>query len=636
MKSMKKTIMACVAFLLLLCGCSSAKAEQEYPTYFQPAVTQLEAAFEEWGENQKGQPFYDFFEPAFRDFGLSCVGSAKDGIFRCCKGGACWVFDLSEQYNAVAGEEEYYWWNPVAIYQAEGEERVYISWSASGTPPTDDTPQFLLLSFPAGRPWEREARFFQKPPIGGEGFWEPSCCLVGDDFYFMDWSDTIAFNMQTGELRDIYPKLGVVGNCAVRFMGEKDLEHTGINGFLYEQDGVEVYCAYVDDDWDEMEGYVFVAFQDGEPIACMGADVSGEALRIEMIEVDESGAGGGINDEMIVQIEAAWDYVDVEIPNLPKGAVVHVITEKGVYYETVKGTENSEAEQTLEKEFHFLDYSGNDQILLHKKVSYAYNYTTMKAGDHMILCDSTGEGIEVIRLSSEGDIETLFTQTSPRVPNIQSHGRYVASIRHNDTADSDMMEHTLVLRDTVSGVEKVIYSALMDYQKGIGEIVGCVSMNDETVCFTLNKGYGDKESETTLCLYDIGSEEIVGEIPLRTRAYYAAYGGAEAGLLLSGMTGFKAGSVGRIEDGAYVEMSKIPLISTSIMIQDGIYTEGGYYFTTYHAAYYWDTRANKVYVYDYQWAENKKSRVSLSENGVAYVLRDGERTVIRTMSVNRD
>ena len=322
---MKKIVMALVILSLLLCGCSAGKEERqeetrqeetrqeetrreegrqeetrqeetrheespEYPAYFRPAVTQLEAAFVEYDGNRDkgGVTFSDYFEPAFRDFGLSCVGEAKNGIFRCCKGGACWIFDLSEQYDSVEGEEEYYWWMPVAIYHVEEQNRVYISWSVCGTRrPAEDSPQFLLLSFPAGKPWEREARFFQQPPVSkGAGFWGPNCCLVGDDFYFSDKTTTVAFNMQTGELGDLYPKLDVVTHYAVKFMEDDDIETMVNNGFLYEQDGVEVYCVYV---LDEKEGYVFVAFKDGEPIDCMGADVAGDALDIEMIELDESG-----------------------------------------------------------------------------------------------------------------------------------------------------------------------------------------------------------------------------------------------------------------------------------------------------------------------------------------------------------
>lgn len=289
---MKKIILTLGILSLLLCGCSMGEETQqveklEYPVYFQPAVTELKTSLAKW--NREGSdPFSEVFEPAFRDFGLSCVGSEHDGIFRCCKGGACWLFDLSEneQYIGGEGEGEIWDWFPVAIYHVEEQDRVYISWSRIGEHPSEYAPQFLLLSFPAGKPWEREAKFFQKPSLyADQGFWGPNCCLVGDDFYFMDGSDTVAFNMQTGELHDLYPKLNVVRRCANRFRGDTDCSMYNV-GFLYEQDGVEVYCAYVSD---EMEGYVFVAFQDGEPIAGMRADVSGEDLRIEMIEVDESG-----------------------------------------------------------------------------------------------------------------------------------------------------------------------------------------------------------------------------------------------------------------------------------------------------------------------------------------------------------
>jgi hypothetical protein len=214
----------------------------------------------------------------------------------------------------------------------------------------------------------------------------------------------------------------------------------------------------------------------------------------------------------------------------------------------------------------------------------------------------------------------------------------MVSIRNNFAEDSNMYENILILQNTENNEEKIIYSALWDNERAIGEDIGCVSINNETVCFTLNKCYEDVESEHVLLLYDISKEEIVEEIPLQTGAYYAAYGGDKAGLLLSETDDFtyieEAGSMGYIEDGTYVETAKIPMISASNMIRNGIYVGDGYYFTTYKAAYYWDTKKNKIYVYDYQWIENRKSKISLSEDGLNYVISDGDRTFIRTVSVN--
>lgn len=345
-------------------------------------------------------------------------------------------------------------------------------------------------------------------------------------------------------------------------------------------------------------------------------------------------AGCGNKNTLIVQEKEAWDYVDVKISGIPENAYVCAVASNGIYYEVENSTDYSGAEPTSEYEFHFLDYSGNDRMLLQKSNMNTYNIINI--GDNMLLCDVTVDGMEIIKFSSDGNIETLFTQNAPQFPFIQSYENYVVSIRNNFAEDFVMYENTLILQDTEKNEEKVIYRALWNNEKARGEDIGCVSINDETVCFTLNKFYEGKEKEYILCLYDIDKEKIVEEIVLPTRVYYAAYGGDKGGLLLSETDDYEfieeAGSIGYIKDDVFVETAKIPLISASNMINDGSYTGSGYYFTTYKTAYYWDTKANKIYVYDYQWDERRGS-IFPTENGLKFVVDDGDSTFIRTVSV---
>lgn len=345
--------------------------------------------------------------------------------------------------------------------------------------------------------------------------------------------------------------------------------------------------------------------------------------------------GCGTNDEPIVQEKDAWNYEDVEILGIPEDASIYGITSEGIYYKLNNSIDYSTEEPTSENEFHFLDLSGNDRMILKK--SDMNTWSIRNAGDNMILCNATEDGMEVIKLSPEGNAEILFSQNAPQFPFIQTYEQYMVSIRNNFVEDSNMYENILILRDTEKDEEKVIYRVLWDNEKAVGEDLGCVSMNNETVCFTLNKYYEDKESEHILLLYDIGEEEIVERIPLQRRVYYAAYGGEESGLLLSETDDHmyleEAGSIGYIEDSTYVETGKVPLISASNMIRKGNYVGNGYFFTTYDAAYYGDTKANKIYVYDYEWIDNNKSAIMLSGNGVSYVISDGDSTFIRTMTV---
>lgn len=338
--------------------------------------------------------------------------------------------------------------------------------------------------------------------------------------------------------------------------------------------------------------------------------------------------------EKIVQEKEAWDYTDVKISGIPENAMVCTVGTEGIYYVIENSTDYSGVEPTAEIEFHFLDYSGNDRMLLQKK--HVNTYNLMNVDNHMIFCNVTEEGMEIIELSPEGNVETLFTQNAPQFPFMQSFQQYMVSIRNN-FVDNNMYENALVLRDMEKKEEKVIYRVLWDNEKGIGEDLGCVSMSNDTICFTVNKCNENNENEYILFLYDIESEEIMKEVSLPTRAYYAAYGKENGKLFLSQTNDStymeEAGAVGDIKNGTFVENAKIPFISASNMIREGRYIGNGYYFTTYDAAYYWDTKTGTIFVYDYQWRENSISRMLLTEDGLKYLVSGGDDTFVRTLFV---
>ncbi len=347
--------------------------------------------------------------------------------------------------------------------------------------------------------------------------------------------------------------------------------------------------------------------------------------------------GCGNQNTLIVQEKESWDYIDVEISGIPENADIYAIASNGVYYKIQNNTDYSNWEPRSENEFHFMDFSGNDRMLI--QISDMNAYSIKNAGDHMILCNMTEDGIEVIMFSPDGENKTLFSQNAVQFPFIQSYKNYVVSIRNNFVENSHMYENALILQDIEKNEEKVIYSAIWDNEKARGEDLGCVSINNKTVCFTLNRHYEGMEKEYILFLYDIEKEEIIEEIPLPTCVYYAAYEGDKAGLFLSETDDYEyieeAGSIGYIKNDVYTETAKIPLISASNRIRRGIYNDAGYYFTTAESAYFWNTKENKIYVYDYAWDENKieKFQTFPTENGINYVIKNGDSTFVRTVSV---
>lgn len=345
--------------------------------------------------------------------------------------------------------------------------------------------------------------------------------------------------------------------------------------------------------------------------------------------------GCGKEEIPIVQEQEAWKCEDIEISGLPENAFVCDIVSNGIYYEIELDVDYSREEPATVNEYHFLDFWGNDRVILQK--SDMNTYSIAQNGEDMLLCNTTEEGMEVLTLSQDGSVKTVFLQNAPQFPFIQTYGQYMVSIRNNFVDDTKKYENKLVLLDKEKDKETIIYCTMWDNERAVGEDLGCVSMDDKTVCFTLNRHYDNKKSEFILFVYDISADKIVKEIPLRTQAYYAAYGKEQNSLLLSEtdeMTYMEeAGALGYIKDGAFVEQEKIPLISASNMIRDGAYTGKGYYFTTYKAAYYWNVKTNKIYVYDYEWCKDKEYKMLPTGEGLKFIVTDANRTFVRTLSV---
>lgn len=343
--------------------------------------------------------------------------------------------------------------------------------------------------------------------------------------------------------------------------------------------------------------------------------------------------GCGKEEIPIVQEQEAWKCENIEISGLPENAFVCDIVSNGIYYEIELDVDYSREEPATVNEYHFLDFWGNDRVILQK--SDMNTYSIAQNGEDMLLCNTTEEGMEVLTLSQDGSVKTVFRQNAPQFPFIQTYGQYMVSIRNNFIDDTGKYENTLVLLDKEKDEETVLYRAVWDNERAVGEDLGCVSMDDKTVCFTVNKTSEDKKSEFELFVYDILSGENIEEISLPKRAYYAAYGKEQNSLLLSETDDTvymeEAGVLGHIEEDTFVEQEKIPLISASNMIRDGAYTGEGYYFTTYKAAYYWDVKTGRIYVYDYQWQKDSTGRMIPTSKGIKFVAAEENGTFVRTL-----
>ena len=84
-------------------------------------------------------------------------------------------------------------------------------------------------------------------------------------------------------------------------------------------------------------------------------------------------------------------------------------------------------------------------------------YNTKSVGDNMLLCNVTEDGMEIIQLSPDGNIQPLFHQNAPQFPFNQTCEQYMVSIRNHFVEDSHMYENILILEDMEKKEENMLF-----------------------------------------------------------------------------------------------------------------------------------------------------------------------------------
>lgn len=320
-----------------------------------------------------------------------------------------------------------------------------------------------------------------------------------------------------------------------------------------------------------------------------------------------------------------WEVTDIELNNLPQDTNTYVasVTDKGVYYFRDLADAKS---LYFDAEWHFLTFSGED-ILVYKEASVSC-YTLTKNGTKLIVAISIDHdmGTKVLELSPDGNTRELFQQNSPQFPFISASDNLIASIRNNYQTNEKLYDNTLVLTNTSTGTETIIYQTTQQIDSLIGEDILSVCLVDQNIIFTVKETLID-ESQYWLFTYNITKEKITDKIPLEQNALYAVRMGNTAIMSFDN----EMGSIGEIVDDHYQEKSKIPLMSSANLIRNSVYTPEGIYISCYLSEYFWDTNTNEIYVYDVKpiYTEGRTT----TKKGIQYIIREGNEAFVRTLSV---
>lgn len=340
---------------------------------------------------------------------------------------------------------------------------------------------------------------------------------------------------------------------------------------------------------------------------------------------------GCANDEnlSVEHSNELWKVTDTKINALPEDALVVGVTNDGIYYEQTLDYNPEESKESLS--YHFLSLSGEDILVYHEDVQSSYRSYFVKDKD-LILSICIGEGVKVLELSQNGEVREVFTQNAVQLPLLQSYEGKLLSIRNNITEDG--YENNLILSDSGSGKETVIYKTVDDIEQGTGEDIVCASLNGSEVCFTVEEMDGGI-SQYWLYIYDISKDEIVEKVQLERRSLFAAQ--VEDKVILSetdDMTFLEnAGSIGKIVDGEYQETGKLPLVTASNMIRRSLFKDNVFYLISANACYLWDVEKDKIFVYQMDKNENLNGSVYATDQGFMCVVKKGSEMYLRNINI---
>ena len=348
--------------------------------------------------------------------------------------------------------------------------------------------------------------------------------------------------------------------------------------------------------------------------------------------------GCGDAEQKAVSIEQSaefWEITDIQLQNFPSDAsYVAGVTQEGVYY-VQDIMEDNRLDKGVEN-WHFLTFSGEDKLLYQEDIRSTegryHNFCIN--GKNLLMSTSFEEDIKVLELSPDAEAKEIFCHSWP-MPYLQTSQSYILSIR-SKRLNQDEWENEIVLLDKTSGEEMIIYQSVYNNNDATGEDIGSASVSDERVFFTVSITE-DKQTQYWLYTYDIPEQKIMDKISLERPVFYAVC--MNDSIVLSendSMYLEEAGSIGKNVNGQFEEDAKLPLVSASNVIRDGLWVEDGVFLKSYKSGYFWNKEENTIYVCDFtqmDYADSASSGYYITENGFTCVVQKEDGYYVRKIGL---
>lgn len=270
-------------------GCASEKAEQVYPSYFEPVIQELTFS---WTTYREGHPTSGLTD-AFCDSGLFNGGREENGLF------ISYIeyekdtepqfvfFHLDDLLTDAEADE---WdWASAGAFCDEEQGKTYLCYYDFNdlTNAGERDPQLILVEFDTA-----DSENYQATPYSVEPrnmfSWYCEGYRIGNDLYIAGQEELGAIDLNTKEFRYCREEYVWAEEYAQKVIGEETYYMRTFRAIL-QQDDVTVYSAEIAEANDSPAvGMIFVAIRDNQPISYMSIDLTsediGHGVEIETVE----------------------------------------------------------------------------------------------------------------------------------------------------------------------------------------------------------------------------------------------------------------------------------------------------------------------------------------------------------------
>lgn len=275
--------------ILSFYGCASGKADQTYPSYFEPVIQELTTG---WTDYREGHPTSGLMD-AFCDGGMFNGGREENGLF------ISYIeyekdtepefvfFRLKELLTDAEADE---WdWASAGAFCDEEQGKTYLCYYDFNdlTNAGERDPQLILVEFDTA-----DSENYQATPYSVEPrnmfSWYCEGYRIGDDLYIAGQEELGAIDLNTKEFRYCREEYVWAEEYAQKVIGEETYYMRTFRAIL-QQDDVTVYSAEIAEANDSPAvGMIFVAIRDNQPISYMSIDLTsediGHGVEIETVE----------------------------------------------------------------------------------------------------------------------------------------------------------------------------------------------------------------------------------------------------------------------------------------------------------------------------------------------------------------